>query len=93
MEYSLSLEFSGLLIIAIIAIIFLANRLNYKNHCIEDLEGSIRVSKRRKNEEFIDILLKLKDFQNFEPATRDTNTRRLINEAIEKYSSQLRKGE
>lgn len=93
MEYSLSLEFSGLLILAIIAIIVLANRLNYKNHCIEDLEGSIRVAKKRKNEEFIDILLRLKDFQNFEPATRDTNTRRLINEAIEKYSSENRKGE
>lgn len=47
--------------------------------------------KKDKNEEFIDILMKLKSYQNFEPAGRDTCTRRLIDECIEKYSSENRK--
>jgi hypothetical protein len=68
----------------------LLSNLSYKKHCIEDLEANIKRIKRRKNEEFMDILYKLKEYQNFEPAGKDTHTRRLIEESIEKYASENR---
>lgn len=88
-----SLSFSGLLVLAIIVIILLAVNLNYKNHCIEDLENRLCKESDRKNKDFVEVLKLLKKYQNFEPASRDTHTRRLINEAIQEYSNENSKFE
>lgn len=78
---------SILLVIAIVIIIVLFSQLSYKNHCIEDLENRLSKESERKNKNFVDILNKLKEYQNFESASRDTCTRRLINQALQEYSN------
>lgn len=77
----------------IIAIAILLVDLNYKNHCIDDLE--IRISRMRKlqSSEILDLLFKLQEIQNdsYEKASKDTLMRNAINENIEKYSEQKRR--
>lgn len=81
------------LITAIAAIVVLFSQISYKNHCIEDLENRLRKESDRKNKDFVEVLKLLKKYQNFEPASRDTHTRRLINEAIQEYSNENSKFE
>ncbi len=77
----------------IIAIAILLVDLNYKNHCIDDLE--IRISRMRKLQlsEILDLLFKLQEIQNdsYGKASKDTLMRNAINENIEKYSEQKRR--
>ena len=78
----------ALLVTAIIIIVILVSQLSYKNHCIEDLENRLSKEAGRKNKNFIEILKRLKEYQEYTPAMRDTLTRRLIDEAIEEYSNE-----
>ena len=73
-----------LLTASVIAIIILLLNLSYKRHCIEDTEAILK----RNAEEFIRILKRLKDYQNFDSASRDTYTRRLLNESIKRYADE-----
>ena len=77
----------------IIAIAILLVDLNYKNHCIDDLE--IRISRMRKlqSSEILDLLFKLQEIQNdsYEKASKDTLMRNMINENIEKYTEEKRR--
>lgn len=79
-----------LLIFCVILIVAMLITIDYQNHCIDDLEKSIKRIKRRKNEEFVGILNHIKNCQNYGPATRDTQVRRVINEAIERYADENR---
>ena len=80
------------IVLLILAIVILLAQLNYKNHCINDLET--RISKMRKLQvsEVLDLLYILRDIQNdySEKATKDTMMRNAINDNIEKYSEQKR---
>lgn len=64
--------------------------LDYQRHSIEELEKDIKKLRKRKNEEFVGILNHIKSCQNYEPATRDTQVRRVVNEAIERYADENR---
>ncbi len=82
-----------IIVLLVIAIAILLVDLNYKNHCIDDLE--IRISRMRKlqSSEILDLLFKLQEIQNdsYEKASKDTLMRNMINENIEKYSAQKRR--
>lgn len=75
-----------LLVIAVLVIAYLLSKLSYKNHCINDNEAVLRMHL----EEFVGVLNELQRYQNFESASRDTLTRRFINECIERYSKEAR---
>ena len=79
----------SLLVVSILVNAYLISQLSYKNHCIEDLENRLCKESERKNKDFVSILKLLKNYQSFEPASRDTHTRRLINEAIKEYSNDI----
>lgn len=82
-----------IIVLLVIAIAILLVDLNYKNHCIDDLE--IRISKMRKlqSSEILDLLFKLQEIQNdsYEKASKDTLMRNMINENIEKYTEEKRR--
>ena len=78
----------ALLITAIVIIVVLFSQLSYKNHCIEDLDNRLSKESERKNKDFVALLKLLKKYQSFEPASRDTLTRRLIDESIIEYSNE-----
>ena len=82
-----------IIVLLVIAIAILLVDLNYKNHCIDDLE--IRISRIRKlqSSEILDLLFKLQKIQNdsYEKASKDTLMRNMINENIEKYTEEKRR--
>lgn len=82
-----------LLVFCVILIVAMFITIDYLNHCIDDLYQNIKRIKRRKNEEFVGILNHIQECQNYEPATRDTQVRRVVNEAIERYADENRKFE
>lgn len=67
--------------------------IKYEGKMICKLEENVEKVKKVKNEEFLDILIRLKEYQNFDIAGRDTCTRRLIDESIEQFSSENRQGD
>lgn len=77
----------------IIAIAILLVDLNYKNHCIDDLETRVSRMRKLQSSEILDLLLKLQEIQNdsYGKAPKDTLMRNAINENIEKYSEQKRR--
>ena len=79
----------ALLFVSLIANITLFLNFSYKNHCIDDLERRHYM----KDRDFVQILLRLREYQKFEPAGREACTRRCINESIEKYASRRIKRE
>lgn len=78
----------SLLVVSILVNAYLISQLSYKNHCIEDLENRLCKESERKNKDFVALLKLLKKYQGFEPASRDTLTRRLIDESIIEYSNE-----
>ena len=81
-----------IIILLILATVILLIQLNYKNHCINDLETRISRMRKLQVSEVLDLLYMLRDIQNdySEKATKDTMMRNAINDNIEKYSEQKR---
>lgn len=82
-----------IIILLILAILILAVQLNYKNHCIEDLETRVGRMRKLQTSEILDLLFNLQEIQvgSYEKASKDTLMRNTINENIEKYSEQKRR--
>lgn len=79
----------ALLFVSVVINVALFFNLSFKNQAIKDLERRHYV----KDRDFVQMLLRLKEYQRFEPAGRDSCTRRCINEGIEKYASRRIKRE
>lgn len=78
-------------ILASIICLVLWARVSYQKHCIEDLEVRVTRLNRTHNSEVMELLLHLKEIQNYDlSVSRDTMTRRLLNEKIEEYSKRER---
>ena len=76
----------SLLVASILVIAYLLSKITYFKHCINDNESVLKMHL----EEFTSVLIELQRYQNFENATRDTLTRRYINECIERYAKEAR---
>lgn len=85
--------FIVLLICSMILNFAMLMTLNYKNHCIEDLETRISRMRKLQTSEILDLLFGLQEIQigSYEKASKDTLMRNTINENIEKYSEQKRR--
>lgn len=76
-----------IIVLLIIAIVVMAININYKNHCIDDLETRIKRLKIAFNIELKEFIEELKDAQSYDlSASREYMTRRIINEKIEEIN-------
>lgn len=82
-----------IIILLILAILVQAVQLNYKDHCINDLEARVSRMRKLQTSEILDLLFILQEIQigSYEKASKDTLMRNAINENIEKYAEQKRK--
>lgn len=67
--------------------------IDYQKRCIEDLETRSKRLRRLQIEEIQTIIRRLQEIQNesFEPASKDTIMRNVLNEYTAEYAEQKRK--
>ncbi len=67
--------------------------IDYQKRCIEDLETRLKRLRRLQIEEIQTIIRRLQEIQNesFEPASKDTVMRNILNEYTAEYAKQKRK--
>lgn len=72
-----------IVILLISAILVLAEELNYKNHCIEDLELSKSRMLKRKQGEILEILYHIQELTDFRKSYSRETVREYVNKKIE----------
>ena len=73
----------GIIILLICAIEILAVQLNYKNHCIDDLEISKNRMLKRKQGEILEILYHIQELTDFRKSYSRETVREYVNKKIE----------
>ena len=73
----------GIIILLICAIGILAVQLNYKNHCIDDLEISKSRMLKRKQGEILEILYRIQELTDYRKSYSKETIREYVNKKIE----------
>lgn len=73
----------GIIILLICAIVILAMQLNYKNHCIDDLEISKSRMLKRKQGEILEILYRIQELTDYRKSYSKETVREYVNKKIE----------
>lgn len=73
----------GIIILLILAILILEVQLDYKNHCIEDLEISKSRMLKRKQGEILEILYHIQELTDFRKSYSRETVREYVNKKIE----------
>lgn len=73
----------GIIILLICAIGILEVQLNYKNHCIDDLEISKSRMLKRKQGEILEILYHIQELTDYRKSYSQETIREYVNKKIE----------